>query len=96
MDGNLEKFIDESLKVGLQIMEKISKYLKKLDKQISSSSVYRGYSNEAYELVSEYGKKCTVIEMKTIGGTCVNIGCEPKKVVVCRKYRSTNKKCQRS
>jgi hypothetical protein len=23
---------------------------------------------------SEYGKKCLVIEAKTIGGTCVNVG----------------------
>jgi glutathione reductase (NADPH) len=29
----------------------------------------------------EYGKKCLVIEAKTIGGTCVNVGCVPKKVM---------------
>lgn len=28
-----------------------------------------------------YGKKCALIEAKTIGGTCVNVGCVPKKVM---------------
>ena len=28
-----------------------------------------------------YGKKCAVIENKTVGGTCVNVGCVPKKVM---------------
>ena len=27
-----------------------------------------------------YGKKVAVIEHKKIGGTCVNVGCMPKKV----------------
>ena len=27
-----------------------------------------------------YGKKVAVIEHKRIGGTCVNVGCMPKKV----------------
>jgi len=35
----------------------------------------------AVERASEYGKKCAIIEMKTIGGTCVNVGCVPKKVM---------------
>ncbi len=35
----------------------------------------------AVERASEYGKKCAVIEVKTIGGTCVNVGCVPKKVM---------------
>ncbi len=35
----------------------------------------------AVERASEYGKKCLVIEAKTIGGTCVNVGCVPKKVM---------------
>jgi glutathione reductase (NADPH) len=35
----------------------------------------------AVERASEYGKKCLVIESKTIGGTCVNVGCVPKKVM---------------
>lgn len=35
----------------------------------------------AVERASEYGKKCLVIEAKTIGGTCVNAGCVPKKVM---------------
>jgi glutathione reductase (NADPH) len=35
----------------------------------------------AVERASEYGKKCAVIEAKTIGGTCVNVGCVPKKVM---------------
>jgi glutathione reductase (NADPH) len=35
----------------------------------------------AVECASEYGKKCCVIEVKTIGGTCVNVGCVPKKVM---------------
>lgn len=28
-----------------------------------------------------YGKKCALIEAKEIGGTCVNVGCVPKKVM---------------
>lgn len=35
----------------------------------------------AVERTSEYGKKCLIIEAKTIGGTCVNVGCVPKKVM---------------
>ncbi len=35
----------------------------------------------AVERASEYGKKCAVIEVKTIGGTCVNVGCVPKKIM---------------
>lgn len=35
----------------------------------------------AVERASEYGKKCAVIEMKVVGGTCVNVGCVPKKVM---------------
>lgn len=35
----------------------------------------------AVERAAEYGKKCAVIEIKTIGGTCVNVGCVPKKVM---------------
>ncbi len=30
---------------------------------------------------SEYGAKCVVIENKKLGGTCVNVGCVPKKVM---------------
>lgn len=26
-----------------------------------------------------YGKKCALIEAKELGGTCVNVGCVPKK-----------------
>ena len=33
------------------------------------------------ERAAEYGKKCLVIEAKTIGGTCVNAGCVPKKIM---------------
>ncbi|VAW44680.1 Glutathione reductase [hydrothermal vent metagenome] len=33
------------------------------------------------ERAAEYGKKCAVIEAKKLGGTCVNIGCVPKKVM---------------
>ncbi|MGB1111041.1 MAG: glutathione-disulfide reductase [Gammaproteobacteria bacterium] len=28
-----------------------------------------------------YGKKCAVVEEKSLGGTCVNVGCVPKKVM---------------
>ena len=28
-----------------------------------------------------HGKKCAVIESKSLGGTCVNVGCVPKKVM---------------
>ena len=30
---------------------------------------------------SEYGARCVVIENKKLGGTCVNVGCVPKKVM---------------
>ena len=30
---------------------------------------------------SEYGASCAVIESHKIGGTCVNVGCVPKKVM---------------
>ena len=35
----------------------------------------------ACERAAEYGKKTAVIENKKVGGTCVNIGCVPKKVM---------------
>lgn len=35
----------------------------------------------AAERAAEYGKKTAVIENKIIGGTCVNVGCVPKKVM---------------
>ncbi|WP_196139082.1 glutathione-disulfide reductase [Aliikangiella sp. G2MR2-5] len=28
-----------------------------------------------------YGKKCAIVEAKALGGTCVNVGCVPKKVM---------------
>ena len=31
-------------------------------------------------VAKNYGKKVAVIEHKRIGGTCVNVGCMPKKV----------------
>ncbi len=30
---------------------------------------------------AEYGKRCAVIEAGRLGGTCVNVGCVPKKVM---------------
>ncbi|PJG82965.1 glutathione-disulfide reductase [Caviibacterium pharyngocola] len=30
---------------------------------------------------ASYGKKCAIIEGKALGGTCVNVGCVPKKVM---------------
>jgi len=35
----------------------------------------------AAERASQYGKKCAVVESSKVGGTCVNIGCVPKKVM---------------
>ncbi|WP_024792254.1 glutathione-disulfide reductase [Candidatus Ruthturnera calyptogenae] len=35
----------------------------------------------AVERAAEYGRKCLIIEVKIIGGTCVNVGCVPKKVM---------------
>lgn len=35
----------------------------------------------AAERASQYGKKCAIIESAKVGGTCVNIGCVPKKVM---------------
>lgn len=39
---------------------------------------------------SMYGKKVAIVEAKHIGGTCVNVGCVPKKshVVWCPGCRS--------
>ena len=30
---------------------------------------------------ASYGKKCAIIEANQLGGTCVNLGCVPKKVM---------------
>lgn len=30
---------------------------------------------------ASYGKKCAIIEPKELGGTCVNVGCVPKKIM---------------
>ena len=30
---------------------------------------------------ASYGQKCAIIEAKYLGGTCVNVGCVPKKVM---------------
>ena len=30
---------------------------------------------------AQYGKKVAIIENKRVGGTCVNVGCVPKKVM---------------
>ena len=35
----------------------------------------------AAERAAEYGKKTAVVENKELGGTCVNVGCVPKKVM---------------
>ena len=35
----------------------------------------------AAERASEYGAKTAIIEYKALGGTCVNVGCVPKKVM---------------
>lgn len=35
----------------------------------------------AVERASEYEKKCAVVEVNQVGGTCVNVGCVPKKVM---------------
>jgi glutathione reductase (NADPH) len=35
----------------------------------------------AAERAAEYGARCAVVEFKKLGGTCVNVGCVPKKVM---------------
>lgn len=35
----------------------------------------------AIQKANEYGKKCAIIEMHKVGGTCVNAGCVPKKIM---------------
>lgn len=30
---------------------------------------------------ASYGKKCAIVEAKALGGTCVNVGCVPKKAM---------------
>ncbi|MEE9141782.1 MAG: FAD-dependent oxidoreductase, partial [Gammaproteobacteria bacterium] len=34
----------------------------------------------AAQRAAEYGARCAVIESHKLGGTCVNVGCVPKKV----------------
>ncbi|MFV2055578.1 MAG: FAD-dependent oxidoreductase, partial [Thiohalomonadales bacterium] len=33
------------------------------------------------ERAASYGAKCAVIESGKLGGTCVNVGCVPKKIM---------------
>lgn len=42
---------------------------------------------------AQYGKKCALIEVADLGGTCVNVGCVPKKsdVVFCANRRCYSK-----
>jgi glutathione reductase (NADPH) len=55
---------------------------KKMTKQYDMIAIGAGSGGlSAVERASEYGKKCLIIEAKTIGGTCVNVGCVPKKVM---------------
>ena len=35
----------------------------------------------AAERAAKYGAKCAVIESGPMGGTCVNVGCVPKKIM---------------
>lgn len=46
---------------------------------------------------ASYGKKCAIIEAKHLGGTCVNVGCVPKKsdVLWCAYCRSNQQLCAR-
>lgn len=30
---------------------------------------------------ASYGKNCAIVEAKALGGTCVNVGCVPKKAM---------------
>jgi glutathione reductase (NADPH) len=55
---------------------------KKMTKQYDMIAIGAGSGGlSAVERASEYGKKCLIIEAKTIGGTCVNVGCVPKKMM---------------
>jgi len=36
--------------------------------------------------VASYGKKVAIVEEKAYGGTCVNVGCVPKKIM----YNASN------
>src|SRR6202034_3581710 len=61
-----------------------------------SATTERAVSTEAFDLISigggsgglacaqraaEYGAKAAVIESGRLGGTCVNVGCVPKKIM---------------
>ena len=37
--------------------------------------------NASANRAAKHGKKAAVIEAKAIGGTCVNVGCVPKKAI---------------
>jgi glutathione reductase (NADPH) len=52
---------------------------KKMTKHYDMIAIGAGSGGlSAVERASKYGKKCLVIEAKTIGGTCVNVGCVQK------------------
>lgn len=51
--------------------------MSKLYDHISIGACSGGLS--ARERVTKYGQKTAVIENETVGGTCVNVGCVPKK-----------------
>ena len=40
---------------------------------------------------ASYGAKVAVVEMGKLGGTCVNVGCVPKKVM-CKLFLTENRK----
>jgi len=44
----------------------------------------------AAERAAEYGLKTAVIESKKLGGTCVNVGCVPKKVMWCASHLASS------
>lgn len=57
--------LDEVIYTIINIFSKNLK-IKKLKNQITAAS---------------YGAKCAIIEKGPLGGTCVNVGCVPKKVM---------------
>ena len=40
----------------------------------------------AAKKAASYGKKCAIIEKSFIGGTCINLGCVPKKSKHCNSF----------
>ena len=68
--------------ISSRIIQKNAGYLITMSKQYDLIAIGGGSGGlSAAERAAEYGAKCAVIEKGPIGGTCVNVGCVPKKIM---------------